>query len=130
MKTTTTTKATTTQPAGHTPGPTAGHAETVETLATSPLDSALVVRPDRADCVIIIDSETTDLDLLVEALKGQAKHGTLGEALRWLFLDEDGDQTHLVMKEDRNNRDWLEAYKAVYWFVSGWGDAEFYSANH
>jgi hypothetical protein len=100
--------------------------EMVETLEIEPLGAYIEVRKDRADSIIIIDSDTTDMDVLARALKAQGKHGCLGEALKWLFLDHDGA---LVMVEKRDNPDWLKSYSAIYWFVSGWGDAEFYGKH-
>ena len=101
----------------------------IQTLDPMVLDSIIEVSEDRSDCIVIIDSNTTDLDSLVAALKAQAKHGVLGESLRWLFVDETKDGKALTMLEARDSKDWLEAYKAIYWFVSGWSDAEFYQCK-
>lgn len=98
----------------------------VHTLATG-MDSLLKVNEGYSDCIEIIDSETVDLDLLESALKAQAKHGALGEAMRYLFIEDEEKRSVLLMKEAREIPDWLEAYKAVYWFVCGWTDCDFNS---
>ena len=101
--------------------------KTVQTLATNSLDRLLQIDETGADSIEIINSESVDLDLMVAALTSQAKHGCLGEALRWLYLDDTEHGEALMMKEDRANPDWLQSYSAVYWFATGWGDAEFFS---
>lgn len=76
------------------------------------------------------DAEGVDLDSMVSCLQAQAKHGSLGESLAWLYLDEDEKGVEcLYMKEERTNADWLKAYAAVYWFVTGWSDCEFSNAK-
>lgn len=98
-------------------------------LSPATYEGIIKARADHADSIEIVNGDTCDLDLLVEALKGQAKHGVLGSALRYLYLDETESGTALFMAERRDAMGWLEEYKAVYWFVTGWMDAEFYTGK-
>lgn len=97
----------------------------VQTLCPYTAGKLLAIDPKGSDCIEIADSEAFDVKLLAKMLQGQAKHGCLGESLASLFLETKGDRTVLLMREDRANPDWLKQYQAVYWFVCGWGDAQF-----
>ena len=98
----------------------------VETLWPYACGKLLEVESNLSDCIEICNSESFDVDALCVALKGQAKHGALAEALPWLFLDEpESGEIALMMKDGGKREDWLKPYAAVYWFVCGWSDAEF-----
>lgn len=99
--------------------------KTYQTLDARPTANFVQVQEDNSDCITICDSASFDLVALSKALQAQAKHGCLGESLQWLFLDESGEDTALVMKEDRANPDWVKSYSAVYWFLTGWSDRDF-----
>ena len=103
--------------------------KTVQTLDTRPTAGLVQVQEDNSDCIQICDSASFDLVAMSKALQAQAKHGCLGEALQWLFLDESGEDTALVMKEDRDNPDWVKSYSAVYWFTAGWSDRDYASTK-
>lgn len=104
--------------------------KTFQTLSNDKTLMLVRVADDFSDCIEMCSSEGYDLIKLVAALKSEAKHGCLGEALAWLFVDESresSDECFLMMKEDRENPDWVKSYSAVYWFLCGWADHEFAS---
>jgi hypothetical protein len=102
----------------------------VNTLDPRELYSCLQTSGDHSDSIIMADAEGIDLDAMVSCLQAQTKHGSLGESLAWLYIDDDEKGVEcLYMKEDRKNADWLKAYAAVYWFVTGWSDCEFSNAK-
>jgi hypothetical protein len=95
-----------------------------ETISPDPSERVVFSSPSQS--IEIVNSEICDLDLFVAALRGQAKHGSLAESLRFLYLESSGDRDVLLMHENRDDKDWIEAYKAVYWFSAGWLDSDFY----
>jgi hypothetical protein len=88
--------------------------------------SQIETESNQSDTIEIIDSGGANIELMVEALKAQAKHGCLGESLAWLFVEEKDGVTRLLMKEDRANKGWLKCYSAVYFYICGWTDRCFY----
>lgn len=100
-----------------------------ESLSPAIGEGIIAALDDKSDSIEIVNSETCDLDAMAEALKTQAKHGVLGSALRYLYLDDTESGTALFMAERREAAGWLEEYKAIYWFATGWLDAEFYAGK-
>jgi hypothetical protein len=96
-----------------------------QTLSPQAIGSMIEVDSDFSDCIEIVNSEALFMPALIIALKGNAKHGSIGEALPYLFEIENDGGTALMMKDARPNADWLKAYSSVYWFVCGYSERDF-----
>lgn len=96
-----------------------------ETLWPYACGKLLEANSDYSDCIEIVNSEAVSMPALITALKGNAKHGAISEALPYLFEIETENGTALMMKDARPLTDWVQAYSAVYWFVCGYCERDF-----